>query len=171
MMTHTNILLNNMCEVLNGICNVQRGIDRSHGPFTPTTTTLLDQMKRQTQKHMCIFNGVKTQVITHWGDQFIVSLDEKTCKCRHWEITSMLCSHAISAIWDKIKLGTKNVPELEQWVHPCYWLVTWAEVYKHKIEPINGRLMWPIITSRQKHEERYDHTFALPRSPEEPEKH
>lgn len=106
-------------------------------------TSLLDQMKRQAQKHKCIFNGVKTQVTTHWGDQFIVNLDEKTCTCRHWEITGMLCSHAISAIWDKIKHGAKNVPELEHWVHPCYWLVTWAEVYKHKIEPINGRLMWP----------------------------
>ena len=125
------------------ICNVQRDIDRSDGPLTPTATTLLDQMKRQAQKHKCIFNGVKTQVTTHWGDQFIVNLDEKTCTCRHWEITGMLCSHAISAIWDKIKHGAENVPELEHWVHPCYWLVTWAEVYKHKIEPINGRLMWP----------------------------
>nr|KAJ0204371.1 hypothetical protein LSAT_V11C500237160 [Lactuca sativa] len=70
------------------------------------------------------------------GDHFIMNLDEKTCTCRHWEIMGMLCSHAISAIWDKIKHGAKNV-------HPCYWLVTWAEVYKHKIEPINGRLMWP----------------------------
>nr|KAJ0225237.1 hypothetical protein LSAT_V11C100041440 [Lactuca sativa] len=61
-----------------------------------------------------------------------MNLDEKTCTCRHGEITSMLCSHAISAIWDKIKHGTKNV-------HPCYWLVTWAEVNKHKIKPINGR--------------------------------
>nr|KAJ0227408.1 hypothetical protein LSAT_V11C100040350 [Lactuca sativa] len=67
---HTNIFLNNLCEVVNGkiqggrdkpiiycleyvreyllkrICNVQREIDRSHGPLTPTATTLLDQMKR-----------------------------------------------------------------------------------------------------------------------------
>nr|KAJ0194847.1 hypothetical protein LSAT_V11C700371460 [Lactuca sativa] len=134
MMAHTNILLKNMCEVVNGkiqgeylmkrICNVQRDIDRSDGPLTPTATTLLDQMKRKAQKHTCIFNR---------GDQFIVNLDEKTCTCRHWEITGMLCSHAISALWDKIKHGTKNVPELEHW----------AEMYKHKIEPINGRLMWP----------------------------
>ncbi|XP_023729898.2 uncharacterized protein LOC111877612 [Lactuca sativa] len=137
---HTNILLNNLCEVLNGkiqggrdkpiiycleyireylmkrICNVQREIDKCHGPLTPTATSLLDQMKRQAQS---------------------------TDTCRHWEITCILCSHAISAIWDKIQHGAKNVPELEHWVHPCYWLITWAEVYKHKIEPINGRLMWP----------------------------
>nr|KAJ0228093.1 hypothetical protein LSAT_V11C100041450 [Lactuca sativa] len=73
--SHTNILLNNLCEVLNGkiqgggdkpiiycleyikeylmkrICNVQRDIDRCHGPLTPTATTLLDQMKRKAQKH------------------------------------------------------------------------------------------------------------------------
>ncbi|XP_023731200.2 uncharacterized protein LOC111878947 [Lactuca sativa] len=107
---HTNILLNNLCEVLNGkiqggrdkpiiycleyireylmkrIFNVQREIDRCHGPLTPTATSLLDQMERQAQKH------------------------------RQWEITGMLCSHVISAIWDKIKHGAKNVPELEHWV-------------------------------------------------------
>nr|KAJ0188156.1 hypothetical protein LSAT_V11C900465630 [Lactuca sativa] len=125
------------------ICNVQRYIDIYHGPLTPTATTLLDQMKRKIQKHRCIFSRVKTQVATHWSDQFIVNLDEKTCRCRHWEITSMLCSHAISAIGDTIKHGAKNVPKLDQWVHSCYWLVTWAVVYKHKIKPINGRLIWP----------------------------
>ena len=65
------------------ICNVQREIDRSYGPLTPNVITLLDQMKRQAQKHRCTFNGVKTQATTYWGDQFIVNLDEKTCICRH----------------------------------------------------------------------------------------
>nr|KAJ0201965.1 hypothetical protein LSAT_V11C600308790 [Lactuca sativa] len=93
---HTNILLNNLCEVLNG--KIQGGRDKP-----------------------IIYCLEKYKVYFQWG---------------------MLCSHAISAIWDKIKHGAKNVPELEHWVHPCYWLVKWAEVYKHKIKPINSRLMW-----------------------------
>nr|KAJ0228244.1 hypothetical protein LSAT_V11C100041180 [Lactuca sativa] len=60
------------------ICNVQGEIYRCHGPLTRTTTTLLDQIKRQAQKHRCIFNKVKTQVTTQWGDQFIMNLDEKS---------------------------------------------------------------------------------------------
>ena len=56
---------------------------------------------KQAQKNKCIFNGAKTQVTGHWDDQFIVILDEKTCTCRHWKITGILCSHAISEIWEK----------------------------------------------------------------------
>nr|GEU49614.1 nucleic acid-binding, OB-fold [Tanacetum cinerariifolium] len=30
----------------------------------------------------------------------------------------------------------------EEWVHPCYRLSTWKEVYSHKVQPINGSNNW-----------------------------
>nr|KAJ0198225.1 hypothetical protein LSAT_V11C700367360 [Lactuca sativa] len=82
-------------------------------------------------------------VTGHWSDKFIVIFKEKTCKCMHWVITCMLCSHAVSIISDNIGHGVNNVHDLEVWVHPCYWLGTWSEMHKHKTELINGRVMWP----------------------------
>ena len=32
---------------------------------------------------------------------------------------------------------------IEEWVHPCYRLDTWKQVYSHKICPTNGPSMWP----------------------------
>ncbi|GJS31799.1 zf-CCHC domain-containing protein [Tanacetum coccineum] len=31
----------------------------------------------------------------------------------------------------------------ESWVHPCYRLKTWKQVYSHQINPIRGKIMWP----------------------------
>ncbi|GJR08003.1 hypothetical protein Tco_0790655 [Tanacetum coccineum] len=35
----------------------------------------------------------------------------------------------------------------EQWVHVAYRLKTWAHVYSFKVNPCNGREMWPIVES------------------------
>nr|KAJ0220444.1 hypothetical protein LSAT_V11C200094290 [Lactuca sativa] len=165
---HTDILLNNLCEVFNSklldardkpiitcleyireylmkrICIVQNVIDKSQGPLTPTATKLLDGVKKDASQYTCIFNGAeKTQVTGTMGEQFVVNWRDRNCSCRHTEITGIPCSHLVSAIWDKVEHGAKNVPPLEEWVHPCYRLSTWNEMYKYKVQPINGRSMWP----------------------------
>nr|KAJ0187918.1 hypothetical protein LSAT_V11C900465570 [Lactuca sativa] len=165
---HTDILLNNLCEVFNSklldardkpiitclkyireylmkrICIVQNMIDKSQGPLTPTATKLLDGVKKDASQYTCIFNGAeKTQVTGTMGEQFVVNWRDRNCSCRHTEITGIPCSHLVSAIWDKVEHGAKNVPPLEEWVHPCYRLSTWNEMYKYKVQPINGRSMWP----------------------------
>nr|KAJ0228592.1 hypothetical protein LSAT_V11C100027530 [Lactuca sativa] len=54
------------------------------------------------------------------------------------EITSFLCKHTVCAIWNKTENGA-NVPD----VHPCYRLSTSRAMYLIKIDPVNGRSMWP----------------------------
>nr|KAJ0217663.1 hypothetical protein LSAT_V11C300103380 [Lactuca sativa] len=118
--------------------------DKSQGPLTPTATKLLNGVKKDASQYTCIFNGSeKTQVTGTMGEQFMVNWRDRNCSCRHWEITGIPCSHLVSAIWDKVEHGAKNVPPLEEWVHPCYRLSTWNEMYKYKVQPINGRSIWP----------------------------
>nr|GEV37714.1 transposase, mutator type [Tanacetum cinerariifolium] len=31
----------------------------------------------------------------------------------------------------------------ESWVHPCYWLDIWKQVYSHHINPIRVKIIWP----------------------------
>ncbi|KAL4592075.1 hypothetical protein LXL04_005056 [Taraxacum kok-saghyz] len=122
---------------------VQKAIDKCKGPLTPTSTNLLDDIMKEATQNVCIFNGLdKTRVTTPRKDQYVVNLKEKTCTCRYWELTGIVCSHSVSAIWDKINLGGKKVPEIEAWVHPVYWLETWADMYSYKVDPINGRTIW-----------------------------
>ncbi|GJS41238.1 hypothetical protein Tco_0566281 [Tanacetum coccineum] len=116
---HSDMLLNNMCEVLNGkivdgrdkpiitalefikeycmkrIVNVGKVIAKTNGPLTPSATRLLNLNKDQANKYTFIWNG-----------------------------------------------GVRMDEAIETWVHPCYWLDTWKQVYSFKIEPINGNSMW-----------------------------
>ncbi|GJX86357.1 hypothetical protein Tco_0337131 [Tanacetum coccineum] len=54
----------------------------------------------------------------------------------------MPSKHVVASIWNmaanRVVVG---VPET--WVHPCYRLDTWKEVYSHHINPIKGKIMWP----------------------------
>nr|KAJ0213420.1 hypothetical protein LSAT_V11C400211110 [Lactuca sativa] len=78
----------------------------------------------------------------HAYDQYVVNLNEQSCSSRFWEIIGFPCRHVVCAIWDKIENG-ENAPHVDEWVHPCYRLSTWKAMYFKKIDPLNGRSMWP----------------------------
>ncbi|GJU42686.1 transposase, MuDR [Tanacetum coccineum] len=49
--------------------------------------------------------------------------------------------HAVACIWDMATNGQEpGIPE--SWVSECYWLSTWQEMYRFKINPYNGPDMW-----------------------------
>ncbi|XP_052625000.1 uncharacterized protein LOC111916210 [Lactuca sativa] len=111
---HTDCLLNNLCEI-----------------------------KADASKYVAKYNGAgKYQVASTWKDQYVVNLNDQSCSCRFWEITGFPCRHVVCAIWDKIENG-ENAPHVDEWVHPCYRLSTWKAMYFNKIDPLNGRTMWP----------------------------
>ncbi|GJQ89986.1 hypothetical protein Tco_0001125 [Tanacetum coccineum] len=56
----------------------------------------------------------------------------------------MLCKHVVATNWNMALNG--QVGYVESWAHPCYWLKTWKEIYKHAIQPINGNEHWEKST-------------------------
>ncbi|KAL4556229.1 hypothetical protein LXL04_038873 [Taraxacum kok-saghyz] len=176
----SDAVTNNLCEVFNSkigkvrdkpiitcleyireylmrrICSVQKEIEKLQGPLTPTATTLLEKSKKEAAEYRVIFAGNgKYQVYGPWMDQCVVNLIQKTCSCRSWELTGIPCKHAICAMFDKI-YNREVCGEPEEWVHDCYKLHTWKEMYKYKVEPINGRNMWeksqcPFTLTHPKH--------------------
>nr|KAJ0192448.1 hypothetical protein LSAT_V11C800434430 [Lactuca sativa] len=147
---HSNCLLNNLCEVFNSKlehgrdkpiitcleyirvylmkrhCIVQKEIDKCKSILTPTVTTILDTIKIAASKYRALFYGFgKYQVTGMMFDHYVVNLKEGTCSCRYWEITGIVCRHGICAIWEHIQNET------------------WRAMYSNKIDPINGRSMWP----------------------------
>lgn len=155
-----------MCEVLNGklleardkpiitaleyireycmrrIVNVCKVIEKSSGPLTPTATLLLEQAKKDATRYVVQWGGgQKYQVSSGTGDQYVVDVVLRKCSCRKWEITGLPCRHAVATNWF-MALNREAVGLVESWVHPCYWLDTWKQVYSFKVEPINGSNMW-----------------------------
>ncbi|KAJ9535201.1 hypothetical protein OSB04_un001717 [Centaurea solstitialis] len=162
-----DVLLNNMCEVFNKqlvdgrdkpiitaleyireylmrrLVLVQKVIDKSQGPLTPTIAKMLGKIKEEASQLVVTWNGsTEYQVNGAWGDQCCVNLEAKFCACRRWELTGIPCKHAVAAIWfSAANGGTVALPE--NWVHPHYHLQTWKMMYQFKINPTNGRLLWP----------------------------
>ncbi|KAJ9547748.1 hypothetical protein OSB04_020291 [Centaurea solstitialis] len=142
---HSDIVLNNLCEVFNAqlvngrdkpiitaleyirqylmkkIVNVHKVIANSDGPLTPVATKMLDKNKAEAVDYDIIWNGgIEYEVIGPWQDQVIVNVQKKTCSCRHWELTGMPCKHAVATNW--------------------YMAMN---VYSFKLSPINGPKLWP----------------------------
>ncbi|KAL4592740.1 hypothetical protein LXL04_005744 [Taraxacum kok-saghyz] len=164
---HTDCLLNNLCEVFNAkiedakdqpiitcleyireylmkrLCVVQAAINKCETLLTPTATQLFEVIKKEAARYVAQYNGaVKYQVGCPWQDQYVVDLNDRSCTCRNWEITGMPCKHAVAAIWDRIANSEDSSP-VEEYVHPCYMTTTWRAMYFNKIDPINGRSLWP----------------------------
>ncbi|KAJ9546771.1 hypothetical protein OSB04_019314 [Centaurea solstitialis] len=178
---HSDVLLNNMCEVFNNqlvngrdkpiitaleytrqylmkrIVNVQKLAEKEDGPLTPTIADKLKEIKAEATKYQVQWNGAdEYQVSGPHRYQCVVNMRKKTRACRSWELTGIPCKHVVSAIWN-IAVNGLDVGIVENWVDPVYWLKTWKAMYSFKISPINGRKLWPkfgcpsIITTPKHH--------------------
>ncbi|CAI9303017.1 unnamed protein product [Lactuca saligna] len=128
--------------IMKKIVKVDKEIQKVVGPLTPTATTILDNIKSKAEQYVATFCGAgKYQVAGPWQDQCIVDVGQQSCTCKRWELTGIPCKHGVAAIWDMGR-NDKDVGIPESFVHPCYWLSSWKEMYSFKVSPINGRSMW-----------------------------
>ncbi|GJU73480.1 mutator type transposase [Tanacetum coccineum] len=69
------------------------------------------------------------------GTQYVCNMTQRTCLCKKWDLTRIPCKHALACIWDMASNG--QVPGIpESWVSECYWLSTWQEMYRFKVNPL-----------------------------------
>lgn len=161
-----DILLNNICEVLNRrlvdardqpiitclqyimeylmrrIVIVQQVAEKTQGRLTPTATKIFERIKSHAGNYVVTWNGGnKYQCSRQHMDQYVVDMNEKSCTCRKWELTGFPCAHAVAAIWN-MSINGMAVGVPEDFVDPAYRLSIWKDVYSHKINPISGRRLW-----------------------------
>nr|GEV83960.1 hypothetical protein [Tanacetum cinerariifolium] len=121
----SNLLLNNICEVFNGkivrgrdklvitllkyikeycmnrIVDVQGVIDKCISPLTPTTTRIMESIKKEAHLIKMQWNRAnKYEVLGSLGDQCVVDVVTMTCSCRKWELTGIPCKHVVAACWN-----------------------------------------------------------------------
>ncbi|GKA51151.1 transposase, MuDR [Tanacetum coccineum] len=95
---------------------VQKVIEKSQGPLTATVN-----------------EGRQNQVV--------VNLANRSCTCRKWEVSGILCKHAVACIFNMNDNGMQvGLPK--NWVHQLMKLQTWKTVYSFKINPVPGRQFW-----------------------------
>ncbi|KAF2324492.1 hypothetical protein GH714_014807 [Hevea brasiliensis] len=111
-------------------------IKKWNGGICPKIQKKLNEMKELS----CLFEahfsrGPNVQVLGA-GTQYVVSLVERTCTCRRWDLNGIPSVHACSVIF-----GNNEHPE--DYIHECYKVDAYAKVYAHYINPSNGYEMWP----------------------------
>ncbi|GJT57276.1 mutator type transposase [Tanacetum coccineum] len=136
----SNILLNNMCEVLNRqlvdgrdkpiitcleyireylmkrIVNVQKVQDKCDGPLTPNAAKIFKLVEKAAAKLKVDWNG--SDLYQEIGVE--------------WDTLHT---------WDMASNGTDTgIPE--SYCNPCHWLLTWKEMNMFKINPVNGPQAW-----------------------------
>ncbi|GJY73317.1 hypothetical protein Tco_0477748 [Tanacetum coccineum] len=125
----SNILLNNLCEVLNR--------QLSSGSDKPILTCLRIHMGNTLIEENCDCKYLN-------NENFYLLVLDLLIGCnfpRNWELSGIPCTHAVASIWDQANNGIDTgIPE--SYCLPVHWLTTWKEMYKFKINPVNGPQGW-----------------------------
>ncbi|GKC39536.1 hypothetical protein Tco_1051920 [Tanacetum coccineum] len=111
---------------------VQKVIAKTGGPLTPTVIAIFDDIKSAASHYNVEWNGGSLyQVNGPWVDQCVVDMDRRVCSYRKWELTGILCKHAMVVIYNMYENGMRvGIPK--NWVHAAYKLEMWAHVYSLK---------------------------------------
>ena len=121
---------------------VQKVIEKSEGPLTPTITKLFRFTKEAAANYQVEWNGAELcEVKGAWGEQCVVNLNERVCSCRKWEVSGIPCRHVVAVIYDMAN-NDMDVGCPEDYVHDSYKLETWKAVYSFKINPVSGKQYW-----------------------------
>nr|GFA47408.1 hypothetical protein [Tanacetum cinerariifolium] len=96
---------------MKSIVNVQSVIDKCTGPLTPTTTRIMESIKKEAHLMKVQWNRAnKYQVSGSLGDQCVVDVVSMTCSCRKWELTGIPCIDAVIGLSAVAGEGGANGP-------------------------------------------------------------
>ncbi|GJX09485.1 hypothetical protein Tco_0199344 [Tanacetum coccineum] len=134
---HCDLLINNICEVFNRqlldardspvvsaleyvreylmkrIVVVQKVIEKSDGPLTPSVTKVFKKIKEASAKYIVDWNGDDLiQVKGPYGDQCVVNLQQRVCSCRKWEVSGLQRFNTLSGMkfWELKQWPTTLIP-------------------------------------------------------------
>ena len=84
---------------------------------------------------LLMYSGERKYEVDYRQQKFVVNLREKTCGYKKWDITSILCHHAISAILHE---GSK----IKDYVNYCYTIEKYKKSYEPIIHPVPSIKQW-----------------------------
>nr|GEV37049.1 hypothetical protein [Tanacetum cinerariifolium] len=123
---------------------VQKVIAKNVRPLTPSMTAVFDAIKKAIEYIVHWNGGHLYQVTGTYKDHCVVNMDTREFSCRKWKLTRIPCKHVVDALYNMSK-NSIGVGIPKKWVHAAYRLEKRAHVYSFKINPCNGREMWPVV--------------------------
>lgn len=112
-------------------------IATSHeGICTPYVINMLESLRKKASECTVRSSTNKTYASILNGCAHRVSLENRTCSCRRWEITGIPCEHAYGVMLNK---GLEAQDYVTEWFKTS----TWRRTYAEGIVPLRGAKFWP----------------------------
>ena len=101
-------------------------------------------------------------------NSYIVDIIGRTCDCKSWGLSGILCPHAIA-----VCRAERIDPE--ELVHKCYTIETYLKTYGHNIMPLRDRTHWEKLNGMYIHPPLFTKVMGRPatkrrKTPEEKKK-
>ncbi|CAK8571344.1 unnamed protein product [Lathyrus sativus] len=162
--TQCDLQVNNMCEAFNRaileyidkpVISLLEGIkhyitvrisaqkeklSRYTGVTSPSIQKFLEKTNRVVEGWIATWHANDDFAIfgvSNGVETYVVNLLQQKCGCRKWDLSGILCCHAIACIW-------YNKKEPEDYVSSFYRKSIVLTTYSHIIMPTNGQQLWPV---------------------------
>nr|GEW99834.1 hypothetical protein [Tanacetum cinerariifolium]GEX39233.1 hypothetical protein [Tanacetum cinerariifolium] len=125
----TDILLNNLYDVFNN--QLVDGRDRP-------IISILEYVREYLMKRI-----VNVKQVIEKSDGPLTPTVTRLFNMIKAEASQCIANFNRGSLYGNIASNNMDVGLPESWVHPCYKLDTWKQVYSYHINPIRGKIIWP----------------------------
>ncbi|KAF3646316.1 putative DNA-directed RNA polymerase I subunit rpa1-like [Capsicum annuum] len=128
-------------KIMNRLKEKEIKVSKWKENFSPKCMKLFTANKKIAQFYTVNFNGDIGYEVSESEDRHIVTLVEKKCTCRSWQLIGIPCPHAIKAMeYNKMKPSLMK-KEISVW----YSKKAYLKIYKVKLLPVRGENFWKIL--------------------------
>lgn len=103
--------------------------------YSPKCIELLEVNRYLAQRCRVQFNGDEGYEVSDGRDRHTVNLRKEMCSCRAWDLTGILCQHAICAMLDAKVDPTRHISKY-------FHKETYLSSYMTKLQPVRGKQFW-----------------------------
>ena len=111
------------------------GIEKYGGKLCPSVKDKLEKLKLEYKNFYAMPSGRFVYKVDNERERHMMDLVGRTCSCRVWDLTGILCKHGVAAIF-------VNREKPEDYTHPCYYKNAFVETYKTPIPPMPSQSKW-----------------------------
>ena len=112
--------------------DLSKNLDRQ---ICPRIMRKLQKLKDNSRFWQARAAGNGKYSVFHGFKGYVVSIVDKTCTCRVWELSGIPCVHAIAVMREEMH-------NVEDFVHEFYSVAMYKKAFANAINPVNGRNQW-----------------------------
>ena len=109
-------------RLMTNLYKKRKGIEKYVGKVCANIQDKLEKLKLESIPFCATPSGRFMYKVDNDRERHVVSLTNRTCSRRIWDLTGLHYKHGIIAIF-------KNLEKVEDYVHPCYLRETYLQTY------------------------------------------